>query len=1385
MLLYNKDPCGQTTAAPLQASNSRHGSTSAASLSRALLQSRLRASMPPFTQAFAQPPQQIPQQQPNHGTLIPGQVITLTQQTVKVEKYLSQGGFAHVYLVKTSIPIFGTTHHVLKRMAVPDSAMLAEVRKEVEVMQILRGHPNIVHIIDAASYPLANGAHEVFILMEFCQGGGIIDMMNRRLRERLAEHEILQVFVDVCEGVAYMHSRNPPLLHRDLKVENILQASVTSYKLCDFGSTTRCPTRPPANHAEVMALEMDLNRHTTLQYRSPEMVDPHLRRIVDEKSDIWALGVLLYKLCYYTTPFEEHGPLAILNVSYKIPPYPVYSGQMINLIGSMLRELGTQRPNIFEVLDVVHQMRRTTSAFNYSNRPQKETFAQAPMTSPNIRPLQAPGPSNAELARKHVLDAIQPMRRGRPEVAPAPIKPIKSGPMRSYVPKSPPKPTRPLQNGREADAGAWNIAGAGSAADAKGSGSSRPQEAKYHLPAPAFDGFADSFTFSDSSLGSTLAPSPALSSRRTPSPSNTPTPTRTSTTTVRPRSRPTSQHGLGLSAQKRDAFEGLGVAFGSGSPSRPQSLGRSMSSRASYLAPSISPAPVTRKPVPPIESTVGGTGLPRRLSPGPTIGTTAITSPNVDLSVEERYPSIEDLDKDTRFNRSYGSSAASGSSAAPAPSHATPQRAAPPPRRSPSTSRPSLGAPQLTRNNLTGVKGLESSNSSLGFGLGAGANMAPGGAGASRSQQVTGTAMRESRRNEVSSGSGSGPGPGDSQRDKQSSGAGVATNSTGRDRPLSRRPSSSYMGKRASMYSAPLKAEAPEPARVAPAPVPAQEQSEAPRLPPRPAAGALGQSQSQKDWLTGDDEPLSNHLKTPSQRAAERASPRPSPRHLPSPLPSESASTTHVSGSSSPTKRSSIFPSGGLSSTGNANVSPTKRSSGRESPSRMSVFKSPSTPLNGGGAYRAGGSPSRKGTGTLTESSSDEGPEEPVSLATLGRVRDRVAAANQIDGHQRETSEAAKPQRLPSQHAKRTSVYDLIDFGKSGAPESPTKGSSGFPRRAATRQTSVHDLIDMGSKSPTPLSSPRMSHNRQQSMNQQWLDSRPSMAPPRRLTASPDRDGGRSSPHGSPSRSSQALPQTSSSSAFSPARRPRPQSMFISIPSGQDSSMLSVPDEPASSQTRRPVATRRGSISDIVSKYEALRTGGSGTTTTTTVGASTTQTPVATSSRFNKTPSPVATNYPLRSKPPEVGLSMETGVGVASRTYSIRRRPSPTPTLTSVASLATASESAGSMTKPEPVRSRPIPSWNADSRLPQAAISSEGLSVNNLAPEPARTASPDPPPPRSIPPSPSPHSPAPERPYQGVGKLIDQWQRKTEEAAESARKAPLRRPLKAQRGGFV
>ena len=101
----------------------------------------------------------------NKGTLIPGQTISVNNYTVQVERYLSQGlsllaslrnliqilldslgGFAHVYLVRTPAPVYNTTHHVLKRIAVASETMLTEVKKEVDIMVCLRHPPSVLRI---------------------------------------------------------------------------------------------------------------------------------------------------------------------------------------------------------------------------------------------------------------------------------------------------------------------------------------------------------------------------------------------------------------------------------------------------------------------------------------------------------------------------------------------------------------------------------------------------------------------------------------------------------------------------------------------------------------------------------------------------------------------------------------------------------------------------------------------------------------------------------------------------------------------------------------------------------------------------------------------------------------------------------------------------------------------------------------------------------------------------------------------------------------------------------------------------------------------------------------------------------------------------------------
>ena len=284
--------------------------------------------------AFAASNPPVPPVAPN-GTFVPGTKVQVGSHRVVIEKYLSEGGFAHVYLVRLPKAIDGEDAAVLKRVAVPDKETLANMRTEVETMKKLKGRRPIVTYIDSHASQLKEGGYEVFLLMEYCNGGGLIDFMNTRLQNRLIEPEILKIFWDVAQGVACMHYLKPPLLHRDLKVENVLilmSGSSHRYKLCDFGSAA--PPRPAASNAmEGRLIEEDVQKHTTLQYRSPEMIDVYRKQPIDEKSDIWALGVLLYKLCYYKTPFEDQGQMAILNASFKYPGYPAFSDQIKKLIG--------------------------------------------------------------------------------------------------------------------------------------------------------------------------------------------------------------------------------------------------------------------------------------------------------------------------------------------------------------------------------------------------------------------------------------------------------------------------------------------------------------------------------------------------------------------------------------------------------------------------------------------------------------------------------------------------------------------------------------------------------------------------------------------------------------------------------------------------------------------------------------------------------------------------------------------------------------------------------------------------------------------------------------------------------------------------------------------
>lgn len=257
----------------------------------------------------------------------------------------------------------------MKRVNVPDKASLNTLRKEVDAMRKLQGIDCIVSYIDSHAARQHNGAgpgYEVFVLMEYCSRKGLIDFMNTRLVNKLTEPEILVIMQNITEAIAHMHALNPPLIHRDIKIENVLLGDDGTYKLCDFGSVSSI-INPPANVEEFQLIQDDIMKNTTPQYRAPEMLDLYRRQPINEKSDVWALGVFLYKLCYYTTPFEQNaingnmngygGDYAIINGIYSFPPSPHYSARLKNIIAKLLTVDPKLRPNVFQLLDEVCKLR--------------------------------------------------------------------------------------------------------------------------------------------------------------------------------------------------------------------------------------------------------------------------------------------------------------------------------------------------------------------------------------------------------------------------------------------------------------------------------------------------------------------------------------------------------------------------------------------------------------------------------------------------------------------------------------------------------------------------------------------------------------------------------------------------------------------------------------------------------------------------------------------------------------------------------------------------------------------------------------------------------------------------------------------------------------------
>ncbi|KAM4708006.1 BMP-2-inducible protein kinase [Discoglossus pictus] len=276
------------------------------------------------------------------GGVSVGRGFTIGRYQVVVEELVAEGGFSTVFLVRTH----GGIRCALKRMYVNNVPDLNICKREITIMKELSGHKNIVGYLDCAINSTSDNVWEILILMEYCRAGQVVNQMNQKLQSGFTESEVLRIFCDTCEAVARLHQCKTPIVHRDLKVENILLNDSGNYVLCDFGSATNRFLNPQRDGVNIV--EEEIKKYTTLSYRAPEMINLYGGKPITTKADIWALGCLLYKLCFFTLPFGE-SQVAICDGSFTIPDSSRYDHKVHGLIRYMLEPDQERRPDIYQV----------------------------------------------------------------------------------------------------------------------------------------------------------------------------------------------------------------------------------------------------------------------------------------------------------------------------------------------------------------------------------------------------------------------------------------------------------------------------------------------------------------------------------------------------------------------------------------------------------------------------------------------------------------------------------------------------------------------------------------------------------------------------------------------------------------------------------------------------------------------------------------------------------------------------------------------------------------------------------------------------------------------------------------------------------------------------
>ena len=142
-----------------------------------------------------------------------------------VKHRLAEGGFGYVDLVYDTS---SKQEYVLKRSGIERPEIYEIVKKEINILQKFAG-PHFVKLLASDVIVVNKGKREACLLLELCPGGHLLERLNGREGNPLPPPSLYRIFGQLLLAIKPMHEANPPVTHRDLKLENILFGAVRDF----------------------------------------------------------------------------------------------------------------------------------------------------------------------------------------------------------------------------------------------------------------------------------------------------------------------------------------------------------------------------------------------------------------------------------------------------------------------------------------------------------------------------------------------------------------------------------------------------------------------------------------------------------------------------------------------------------------------------------------------------------------------------------------------------------------------------------------------------------------------------------------------------------------------------------------------------------------------------------------------------------------------------------------------------------------------------------------------------------------------------------------------------------------------------------------------------